>query len=299
MGKEEDAGQGCGTVYNLKAPPHSSTNILGGWMATVLYQFTGGSDGAKPGYGEVVFDQQGNLYGTTTQKGAGRRGTVYELSPSSGGAWTQQNLYDFSGPDGAAPYSALIFDKAGNIYGTTIGGGPGFSGGGLVFELTPSDSGWSEKILHPFLPGAPEGQHPYGAVVFDAQGNLYGTTSAGGSGDGGTVFELTPNLDGTWSSTVLYDIPGDAAGVPATICTLAIDASGVLYGTTFYGGYGYGSVFKLTPSNAGWTETDLYDFTDGNDGTGPYSVILDSDGNIYGMALGGSYGYGVVFEITP
>jgi uncharacterized repeat protein (TIGR03803 family) len=298
---------GCGTVFNLRPPPTICKTALCPWTETVLYRFRGGSDGSDP-EGDLIFDQVGNLYGTTTSGGIGNCGppgcgVAYKLIPSNG-AWTQNVLYSFGNGanDGANPVSGVIFDSAGNLYGTTMRGGsggqfycPGNEGCGTVFELTPSGLGWTEKILYNFgVYGRWDGRSPVAGLIFDGSGNLYGATYASGSGGGGTVFELSPS----GGLEVLYSFTG--YGGPAD--RLVMDASGNLYGTTRQDGlYPSGSVFKLSRSNGSWTYTSLHDFTGGSDGAYPNGVTLDANGNLYGTAQsGGAYGsYGVVWEITP
>jgi len=264
----------------------------------VLYSFSGSTDGANPGYGNLTFDQAGNIYGTTFYGGNNNSdGVVYELTPSSG-SWTESAIYVFTGgADGANPYSSVIFDQAGNLYGTANAGGAHEYG--TVFQLTPSESGWSENTLYAFQ-GASDGGVPFGGLVFDSTGNLYGATSAGGSGEGGTVYQLTPS-GGGWTFGVIASFSGSAYQ-PGPYNSLTMDAAGNLYGTTKQdGAKGQGSVFKLMPSGGGWILTDLYDFTGGTDGGQPYgSVLIDAKGNLYGTAFeGGADGYGVVWEITP
>jgi len=301
-------GEGCGTVFMLTPYPTACKTALCAWEETVLHRFTAGSDGAFPYFGDVVLDQAGSLYGTTAYGGGGSGcggnngcGTVYKLTPSNGG-WTESVLYSFQGgSDGAFPYAGVIFDQAGNLYGTTAyGGGSGCAGNGCgtVFQLTSSGSGWVENTLYSFQ-GGNDGASPFGGLIFDQSGNLYGSTaytSSFGVG-GGTVFELSPS-GSNWIHTVLYSFSGGAGPYD----TLTIDA-GNLYGTTNRdGAYGYGSVFKLTHSGGGWTYTSLHDFTAGSDGGYVYGgVILDSSGNLYGTTqYGGSGGdTGVVWEITP
>ncbi len=286
----------CGTAFNLKPPPAACTSALCYWSMTVIHSFSG-ADGCDP-FSSVIFDQEGNLYGTTG------RGSVYELSPSNGG-WSETLLHNFGYGDGAFPgYGPLIFDKAGNLYGTTSAGGdlncePGL-GCGVVYQLTPSGAGWIDTTLYEFQDGS-DGAFPNGGVVLDASGNLYGTTTQGGSGYGGTVFELSA-FNGYWNFNLLYSLTGGNQNVGGAWGTLVMDAAGNLYGTTANGGiYGEGAVFKLTPSNGGWTYTSLHDFVYSTDGCTPYdSIIFDGSGNIYGTAAGGgAYDHGTVWEITP
>jgi uncharacterized repeat protein (TIGR03803 family) len=162
--------------------------------------------------------------------------------------------------------------------------------------------GCTQNVLYSFQGGS-DGGNLIGSLIFDNSGNLYGTTYWGGEG-GGTVFKLTPS-GASWTYSLIYNLTG--GGGPAA--SLTMDAAGNLYGTTAAdGAYGAGSVFKLTPSNGGWTETDLYDFTGGSDGANPWSnVTFDANGNLYGTTLGGGYtggncfpgGCGVVWEFTP
>lgn len=170
---------GCGTVFEL-------TRSAGGeWKQTVLYEFQGGSDGAFPGAG-LLFDQACNLYGTTVGGGLSQAccGTVFELSPPAqpDGDWSETILYRFTAyTDGAEPLGRLIFDQAGNLYGTTAAGGQSFDCCGTVFELSPPAIGddWTETTLHIFLLSQPDGESPSAGVTFDKSGSLYGTTRAG------------------------------------------------------------------------------------------------------------------------
>jgi uncharacterized repeat protein (TIGR03803 family) len=312
----QGGGTGCGTVFKLRLPAHVCRSTSCPWTENVLYVFPapGGSDGAFPS-GDLTFDQQGNIYGTTSDGGSGACaglfnagcGTVYELT-TSGGSIQHTVLYAFQGPvdnyaDGAFPESGVILDAAGNLYGTAAGGGLGGPNGyGVIFELTPSASGWSESVLYNFTNGS-DGGIPMGGLIFDGSGNLYGATTQGGSSGGGTAYELTGSM-GSWSFSPLYGFSGGGAGPYAN---LTMDAAGNLYGTTYAdGAHGYGSVFKLTPSSGGWTYTSLHDFTGGSDGGGPASnVVFDRNGNLYGTASSGglsgcsALGCGLVWEITP
>jgi uncharacterized repeat protein (TIGR03803 family) len=305
----------CGTVFNLKP---SGQSVFAPWIETVLHRFQGVPDGANPS-GDVIFDQAGNLYGTTQFGGSldaycftrGECGTVYELSPSDGG-WTENVIYSFDA--GAyVPNAGVIFDAAGNLYGTTLYCAPDCLG--AVFELTPVGSVWTETILYTFpafdphgdlnrattfngFPGGEGGGHyPAAGLVIDNSGDLYGATLAGGANGGGDVFELTFN-GSSWNLNVLSSLTGNMG----PYASLLRDAAGNLYGTTVQdGAFGQGNVFKLTPSNGGWTYTSLHDFTGGEDGGLPYSsLVMDANGNLYGTAsLGGSHGAGVVFQVSP
>ena len=294
----------CGTVFSLKAPPRPP----GRWRENVLYRFTGDQDGANPGAVDLAF-YQGSLYGTTYYgglpgppclMGAYGCGTVFELTPSGGG-WTESVLYRFTQQsDGAFPFAGVIADKNGNLYGTTVFGGdrdcyPNMNGCGVVYELTPSDSGWTENTLYMFYNS---GGFPYAGFISDALGNLYGASASGGIGNSGVVFEMILS-NGSWTYQSLYGLPGIGQG---PVRNLTMDSEGDLYGTTVSGGkYGLGSVFKLTRLGLAWTYTSLHDFTGGNDGGDPMSsVLLDANGNLYGTSsFWGPYGQGVVWEITP
>jgi len=279
---------GCGTIFNLRPGAAACKTALCPWTETVLYRFAGGSDGAYP-IGQLLFDQSGDIFGTTADYlQFVSSGTVFELTPSGGG-FVKSLAHRFSGSDGQYPAAGVIFDQSGNLYGTTYYGGA--HSDGAVYELTPSGSGWTEKVLYSFQNGS-DGANPAAGLTADNLGDLYGATTAGGSG-GGTVFALS---NGTFS--VLYSFAG--SGGPAS--SLIMDSAGNLYGTTVGdGAYGEGNVFKLTPSGGGWTYSDLYEFTGGSDGGNPFgSLVLDANGNLLGTTEGGgANGDGVIFEITP
>jgi uncharacterized repeat protein (TIGR03803 family) len=289
--------QNGGTVFSLRPPPAPCRAALCPWTETVLYRFTGllgTGDGYLPSLGDLIFDHAGNVYGTTNLGGANDQGTVYELTRSNG-AWTESVLYSFGNPpDGQRPYSGVISDSAGNLYGTT-GRGGNRSSDGTVFQLTPSGSGWTENILYTFQNRA-DGAGPGAGLIFDSAGNLYGITSYGGQYGFGTAYQLSPS-SGSWTFSTIFNF-ADGGGSTAS---LTMDAAGNLYGT-LPNAYPYdGEVFKLTPGMGGWTVTVLYRFGGGDDGSSPYgSVVLDADGNIYGTTEGGgAYGKGVVWEIMP
>ena len=305
----------AGGVFNLRPRPSICHATTCPWSETVLFPFCCISYSG----GGLTFDSQGNLYGPSFDFGIINRcsgglgcGFIYQMTPTSGGGfWNETDLYKFqSGNDGAHPLGTLIFDRAGNLYGTTAGlyGGDGF---GSVFELTPSGSGWTKTTLYTFPDQFGEqGSFPFAGVIFDQAGNLYGATTTGGTGGGGTVFELTPS-NGGWTYNLLYSFTGTGY-LPGPQAGLIMDPDGNLYGTTHGdGAYGEGSVFKLTHSNGGWTYTSLHDFTGGADGSYPESgLVLDGNGNLYGTTFAGgttgahcasyeNYQCGVVFEITP
>jgi uncharacterized repeat protein (TIGR03803 family) len=291
-------GYGNGTVYKL-----DKTGKL-----TVLYAFPGeggnGVNGANPTAG-VVSDAKGNLYGVTQDGGASGYGVVFEVSP----AGEETVLHTFAGPpnDGAAPFNPpLLPGPSGTFYGTTAEGGSGECRGGLplcgvVFAV---DSAGKETIVHNFQGGPEDGLQPWGNMVQDAQGNIYGTTDGGGSYPGltcggllvfncGTVFKLSPNSDGSWTESIFYSFTGGSDGwLPIS---LAIDTQGNLYGAATGGGSGSGILYKLDTDGK---LTVLHAFTGGNDGELPNDVLLDTTGNLYGTAgKGGPFGYGVVFKL--
>jgi len=295
-GKEGRHIASYGTVFKLAPNPDGS------WTESILHRFTGGEngDGARP-FAGLIFDTAGNLYGTTYVGGTSNRGTVFKLAPNPDGSWTESILYRFTGGrngDGARPTSGLIFDTGGNLYGTT-------TTGGVVFKLAPNpDGSWTESVLS-------YGHGPSSGLIFDTAGNLYGTTRGGGVHNGGSVLKLTPSPDGSWAESVEYSF------CSRTNCRdgaypyggVIFDQAGNLYGTTLQGGTpfscdegeGCGVVFKLTPnSNGGWDETVVHHFA-GHPGAYPYAVvILDTAGNLYGTTAGdGSTTHGSVFEITP
>ena len=285
-----------GVVFQLRPAPNSGGRTVSPWIETVLYAFASYyGDGAWPYYGDLLFDQAGNIYGTTFTGGyecgdAAWCGTVYKLT-HKGGGWAETILYAFPTLGVGFPQAGVIFDAVGNLYGTTT------DGDGAVFQLIPSGAGWSERTIHEFN-GGTDGLLSIGGLIRDPAGNVYGGTAEGGANNAGAVYELTPS-GGGWTEKVIYNFTGIAYG---PVSALVRDAAGNLYGTTCEGGsQGHGSVFKLTPSGGQWSETDLYAFTGGNDGACPWgSVTLDTQGSIYGTtAGGGTRQAGVVFQITP
>jgi len=291
---------GSGVVFELSPPAAGDKH----WSETVLRSFnqTHGNNAV----GDVIADGAGNFYGTTVHGGANDQGVVFELSPPKGGrkAWTETVLRSFGGPDGEAPEAGLITDGAGNLYGTTSRGGA--VGDGVVFELSPPKTGkktWTETVLQSFR-GA-DGQGPYGSLLADGAGNLYGATQFGGANGGGVVFELSPPAGGrtAWTETVLKNFAGGRHGYSSN-GGLVSDAAGNLYGTAAEdGANGDGVVFELSPPGVGkksWSETVLQSF-DGPDGSRPAAgLILDGAGNLFGTTQeGGASGVGVVFELSP
>ncbi len=295
-----------GTVFAM------TPNSNGTWTAMTLHSFTGGSDGATPEYPGLTLDNAGHIYGAASAGGVYGYGVIFDLGHVSVFNWYELVAHAFGwGNDGATPYGSLTLDAEGNLYGTTYYGG-GAADAGTVFKLTPNklSFGWTETILHSFT-DVPDGACLSSGLIFDAEGNLYGTSEDGGSVNNGTVFELSPNSDGTWTETIIdnFDTYGTIDGLNP-VSGVIFDQAGNLYGMTSGGGvYGEGLVFKLTPTSGGqWTETILHSFggtvNRQYDGVNPQgALIIDGAGNIYGTTLEGgtagiTYG-GVVFELTP
>jgi len=325
-------GGGAGVVFDAKGSLYSTTehggannagmvfevspSSGGAWTEKLVYSFGAGpTDGTNP-FSSLTIDAKGNLYGTTFHGGANgcgavSCGTVFKLMPSSGGSWTEKVLYSFgaSSTDGALPVAGVILDGAGNIYGTTWRGGHSTNpqNGGTVFELSPgADDSWTEKLLYSFSAAGQDGGSPNGSLIFDAKGNLYGTTLAGGANGSGEVFELSPSGSGAWTEKVLYSFGATSVDGASPFANLIFDVKGDLYGTTNGGGAnGDGTVFELTPaSGSSWTEKVLYSFgASGTDGQSPYGgLVFDNHGNLYGSTnFGGANGFvdGTIFELSP
>jgi uncharacterized repeat protein (TIGR03803 family) len=305
-----------GTVFEL------SPNSKGGWTETILYSFgvKGGGDGNYPG-GDLVLDAAGNLYGTTFLAGRQQLGTVFELSPKSGGRWKETILHNFRGlnkGDGASPQASLSTDGAGDLYGTTTEGGDGspdctYDGGcGIVFKLTHEAGGtWKETVPHAFATSGKDGWAPESSnVAIDQNGNLYGTTALGGGGranrGNGIAWELVYSArNHSYSYRVIHTFRADKGDGWSPRNGITIGPNGSFYGTTDVGGgkqcgYGCGTVFELMQAkNKEWTKQILYSFT-GDVSSTPSGLIQDEAGNLYGMtAAGGTYNEGVVFEVMP
>jgi uncharacterized repeat protein (TIGR03803 family) len=303
---------GClGVVYEL-SPPVTGTK----WTIAVLHIFAGGAGGAYP-IG-LVSDAAGNIYGMTQSGGSSAGicanvsgcGTVFRLSPQAGGGWQFTRIHTFMGNDGLQPQGSLVLDAAGNLYGTTSWGGnsayctqQAFGGCGVVFRLAPnSTGGWTSTTLHGFSDRA-DGASPGSQIVFDAAGNLYGTTNLGpSSAQYGVAFELTPTASGPWTFTPIYNFNNLADG-NTTVAGLVIDNAGNLYGSSPWGGgtCNCGTVYKLSPGASGWSLTVLHTFVGNPDGVNPWgSLLLTSSGNLMGVTyLGGTYQGGTFYEITP
>lgn len=290
---------GFGTVFEL------SPDGQGGWKETDLMNL-GGPTGGTP-YAGLIFDDAGNLYGTTSSGGGNGHGTVFELSPSGSGTWTFRVLYSYGGllgADGDGIISGLTLDAAGNLYGTASYGGVSThdcpNGCGTVFELSRDGSNWKETILYRFHRS--DGASPHGGLIFDRAGNLYGTTQIGGRNDLGIAFKLSPNGSGDWTETILHAFDNNDPAGNAPSAGLLFDAMGNLYGTAQYGGTGgYGTAFELSPNGSGdWTAKPLHSFGR-KDGQNPEAaLIFDNLGNLYSTTpYGGQNLWGTVFKLSP
>jgi len=261
----------------------AANQLVQGQTYTVLHSFSG-ADGASP-YAGLTLDSAGNLYGTTLQGGAFGAGTVFKLDS----AGNESVLHSFTGgADGGSPRAGVILDSASNLYGTTANGGA--SNLGTVFKLDQSNQ---ETVLHNFGVGH-DGRSPWGGLLLDSVGNLYGTTVGGGAYNWGTIFRVNPN----GSETVIRSFTGVADGADPR-AELIRDSAGNFYGTTLEGGIapGWGTIFKLDPSG---TKTVLYSFAGGN-GRYPWGgLVRDSKGNLYGTTSGGGnrLDYGTVFKLN-
>jgi uncharacterized repeat protein (TIGR03803 family) len=283
---------GCGVAYKL-------TKTGTTWAQTVIHAFSGGEDGSGPG-ARVALDKRGNVYGMTPTGGTNGLGTIYQLHPRSNGSWALRVIHTFTGgSDGSSGSAGKLVLRGRHIYGAATTGG--LNGSGTVFELTSTRSGeWDFKTLYSFL-GAPDGSFPYGALLFDAAGNLYGTTYYGGTNGLGAVYKLSPNDVGEWSETVLYSFKTGSDG-NSSISNLVSDAAGNLYGTTSEGGLGSGTIFKLTPGqNESWTESIAHSFQGSPDGAFPYAgMVAGSAGSFFGATVhGGDDGDGTIYKFTP
>ncbi len=287
-----------------------------GQTYSIIHNFAGGGDGVNPS-AKLIIDRAGNLYGTTRSAGFPQAGTVFKLS-NENGLWNLTSLYVFSGyEDGANPYAPVIISSDGTLYGTTNAGGDinlcdGF-GCGVVYSVPISFCGnmvcrktdlvWKPTVISTFEPSDDndDGASPKAGLTFDQAGNLYGTTSGGGSAGSGTVYELSPSHEG-WTRKTIYSFTGVDGDGWDPISSLVFDQAGNLYGTTNRGGSrAAGIVYELTPSQNGWTETVLYSFIGDSDGRYPQGgVIFDQAGNLYGTTwIGGDGGNGTVFKLSP
>lgn len=293
---------GNGLVYELSPPATPGAP----WTETIVKRFFG-PNGSVPEC-RLVVAPGGRLFGTTLDGGANNAGTAFEMIPPAapGDAWRERVLYsfgDFPG-DGINPNQGLLATRGG-FFGVTSTGGA--SNQGTVFALTPPDTPgdrWKEHILHSFTGGG-DAAFPSSELMMDAQGNLYGTTTLGGTNNVGAVFQLRPPAQpgGAWVEAVVHSFADTDGSSPAGRLQLGPDGS--LYGTTSGGGALFGgTVFQLTPpatTGGAWAHTVLYNFSGGTDGGGPTGgVAMDRGGKLYGTAAhGGRFTAGAVFELDP
>jgi uncharacterized repeat protein (TIGR03803 family) len=282
---------GCGVAYKL-------TNSGGTWSQTVIHAFTGGEDGSGPG-ARVTVDGSGNVYGMTPTGGTYGVGTIYKIHPQGSG-WNFQVIHTFTGgADGSSGSAGRMFLSHRRLYGAVTAGGT--HGSGVVFELTPTAVGeWDFKALYSFQ-GQPDGSFPYGALLRDPSGKLYGTTYYGGENGLGTVYELSPRQTGEWDERVIYSFQNGSDG-NSPISNLVRDTAGNLFGTTSEGGLGSGTIFKLSPAGGGqWRETVVHAFAGPPDGGFSYNgMVVDRFGNFYGATVhGGTADDGCVYQFTP
>jgi uncharacterized repeat protein (TIGR03803 family) len=281
---------GCGVVFRLSPEPS------GKWTGELLYTVPASIDGYGPN-GGVTLGPNGTLFGTTQAGGAHEWGTVWKLTPHDG-SWSEKVLFSFPGNahGGAAPFTRIVVDPSGNLFGTA----------GIAYELERADH-WQESVLYNFK-DEKYGSDPAGSLIMDSTGNLYGTTYGGGnrcSSDStcGTVYELSPQADGSWKHIVLFKFNGKDGQFPGPGAPLYMDKSGALYGTTDNGGTYDGVIFRLTPGRSGhWTYKVLYDFREGSGGNGPDAgVVMDKLGNLYGTtdSGGGPNGCGTLYKLAP
>jgi uncharacterized repeat protein (TIGR03803 family) len=283
---------GCGVTYKLTKSGNS-------WTQRVIHAFTGGDDGSGPG-ARVALDGRGNVYGMTPTGGANGLGVIYALHPSSNDAWVLRVIHTFTGgSDGSSGSAGKLLLRGGHIFGVATTGGA--NGSGIVFELRPTRTGeWGFRTIYSFQ-GAPDGVFPYGALLFDVAGNLYGTTYYGGTNGLGTVYKLSLSSARKWTETVLYSFQAGSDG-NSSISNLVSDAAGNLYGTTSEGGLGSGTIFQLTPGQNGtWTESIPHAFQGPPDGAFPYAGMVGGGaGTFYGATVhGGDDGDGAIYKFTP
>jgi hypothetical protein len=260
-------------------------------VESTLFRFASIDNSFGAYYGNVSFDGAGNLYGTNAFGGMHSDGDVYQVS-RSGSGWTGAVIYSF--PYESYPAHNVVIDDSGNLFGTTDVQGQ--YAAGVVFELSPNGSGWTEQDLVSL--GAPgTGGYPICGLIRDSAGNLYGGET--GDGTNASVFELSRNGN-SWQLSILYtwNVSNDAEG---PVGNLVLDRDGNLYGTTSsLGAFGYGNIFKLTRNGSGWTYTDLYDFRNNGDGAYPTGDLsIDGAGIIYGTTTGDQSGQGTVWKLTP
>ena len=282
---------GCGVAYKL-------THVGSTWTQSVIHTFTGGDDGSGPGAG-LTLDKNGNIYGMAPTGGAYGLGTIFRLRLQPKGDWKLKVLHAFTGGDDGATGSAgrLVLHK-GALYGAATVGGA--NGQGTVFSLKHIPGQWQFQTLYSFK-GQPDAGFPYGGLTFDPAGNLYGTTYYDGANNFGSVYQLAPQPDGSWTERVLYSFKGGKDGL-GSISNLVLAKNGALYGTTSEGGAGFGTIFKLTSDGQGnWKEIPAYRFMGAPDAAFAYNgMVADAAGNLYGATVhGGANDDGAIYKFTP
>jgi uncharacterized repeat protein (TIGR03803 family) len=267
---------------------------------TTLESFAGtGADGASPGYGSLLMDANGNLFGTTLSGGTNGGGTVFELV-NTGSGYTYQSLAAFDGASnvsGNSPFAGLTMDSSGNLFGVTEGGGS--AGSGTVFELVNTGSGYSSQPLTLATFTGPNGADPTGTLVADANGNLFGTTQSGGQYGYGSVFEMVHSGSGYSQPVVLSSFNFNNGAAPTG--PLIVDANGDLFGTTAQGGPGsQGTVFELVNTGSGYGQPLTLASFDGSNGSYLYAgLTADAQGDLFGTTYsGGANSSGTVFELV-
>jgi len=293
---------GNGVLFEL-TPQNNGT-----WKEKILHSFTGGSGGARP-WGSLLFNGSGNLYGTMRGCLGDAVCGAFQLVPAAG-SWKFSVIYDVSAGPG------LLMGKAGNLYGAI---GPGnYFDIGAIGELSPGSNGWTYTDLFNFNPTV--GYAPPAPPIWDGKGNMLGTTTKGGAqpacwtSDGcGMIFEMTPNKDGTWTYHILHRFASSKTDGQTPWAGLVRDSVGNFYGSTVAGGryglgnggYGNGTVFRLSFTGGRWRKTALYEFPNCAEGCGPLGAMaLDRSGNLYGAAQGGlpdcaGFDCGVIFKLSP
>ena len=289
QGGGASSGLGCGTVYRLRL-------ANGVYHKTTLFSFTDCTSMGSTPYSGVITDRTGALYGTTYQGGQSGYGTVFKLTPT-GQVYTETVLHSFAGgTDGESPWSSVVEGMHGSLFGTTIDGGEGYRG--VVYEMAKVGSSYTEKVLHTFK-GGKDGENPVAPLIIGTSGILYGTTLSGGSQGGGTAFSLTPT-NGGYTERILFPFSPSFFDSPRG--GLLMDASGDLFGTTEAGGtLGWGTIYELIPKGTRYAERTLYEFAGQTDGGDPQStLIMDGLGAIYGTtARAQRITHGDAFKLTP
>lgn len=284
---------GCGVLWRL-------TRSTSGWTQSVIHTFTGGEDGSGPGSG-LTLGENGTLFGMTPTGGANGQGVIFQLRPAANGTWNFTVLHAFTGgSDGAGASAGRLLRYKGSLYGVTTTGGA--NGQGVVFQLTRTAGIWQFKTLYAFQ-GQPDAGFPYGGLAVDGNGNLYGTTYYSGANNLGSVYELSPQPDGTWKEAVLYSFQGGRDG-SGSIGNLVFTNTGAIYGTTSAGGASCdcGTIFKLTAGLDGSRkEIVVYRFHGAPDGAFAYNgMVGDGAGNFYATTVhGGAQDDGIVYKLTP